>query len=37
MYKMANISAETFAENSIHTITVHKKDIKSVLWLRIRC
>ena len=33
-YKMFKTSVETYAENCIHTITVHKKHNKSVLWVK---
>ena len=34
--KMVDISAETFAKNSIHTITQVRKSKKLVLWIRIK-
>ena len=33
---MVDISAKTFAENCIHTITQLKKFKQSILWLRIK-
>ena len=36
MCKMVNISAETFADNCIHTITQLRKGQKSTLCLRIK-
>ena len=34
VYKMIEISAETFAENCIHTIIQLKKGKEPVLWIR---
>ena len=33
MYKMFNVTVETFAKNSVHTTKVNKADNKSVLWI----
>ena len=32
---MIKISVDTYAENSINTITVHKEDSKAVLWIKV--
>ena len=31
---MIKISLDTYAENSINTITVHKEDSKAVVWIK---
>ena len=31
---MIKISVDTYAKNSINTIKVHKKDSKTVLWIK---
>ena len=31
---MIKISIDAYAENNINTITVHKKDSKAVLWIK---
>ena len=35
-HKMVEISAETFAENCIHTITQLRKGKDPILWIRVR-
>ena len=36
VYKMINISAETFAKSCIYTIKQLKKDKEPALWIRIK-
>ena len=36
VYKMVDISVDTFAKNCIHTISQLKRGKESILWLRIR-
>ena len=35
LLKMFKISVETYDENCVHTTAVHKKDNKTVLWIKI--
>ena len=34
MYKMFQVTAETFARNCVYTVKVNKTDNKSVLWIK---
>ena len=34
MYKVAEVTSETFAKNCVHTIKVNKTDNKSVVWIK---
>ena len=34
MYKMFNVTTETFTKNCIHAIKITRTDDKSVLWIK---